>query len=90
MASSSTQSALYASPGAVLGIVASNSDQVIRAMKKGLPYKAIVRLEQQSGLTINEIATAIQLPPRTLARRKESWSLVAGRIGAVVAVSDHI
>ena len=43
---------------------------MIRQVQKGFPYGALVRFQQYSGLSLGTIADLIQLPPRTLMRRK--------------------
>ena len=58
-----------------LGIQTTKTEQVIKTLKKGLPYKAITTLEKHSGFTVEKIASVIQLPPRTLARRKKDGRL---------------
>lgn len=44
-------------------------------VQRGLPFKAISNLASKSGLTIAEIASIIELPVRTLARRRSAGKL---------------
>jgi putative toxin-antitoxin system antitoxin component (TIGR02293 family) len=57
-------------PAHTLGIRATDSVKLVRALQAGLPYSAIRRLEKRTGLSLDEIAAVIQIPRRTLARRK--------------------
>lgn len=46
-------------------------------VKRGLPYRSLESLRRRLGLTVAETASLLQVPPRTLARRRR-----AGRLGA--------
>lgn len=54
-----------------------------RGVETGLPYRALEALQGRMGLTRDEIATAIRIAPRTLARRKREGKLNADE-------SDHL
>ena len=66
------RSARYSHRGQSIGMKSANAGQIIVALQKGLPYKAITTLEKESGLTVESIAQVVQVPPRTLARRRKA------------------
>ena len=53
---------------ALLGVRASNLNELLRAIARGIPYDAIDRLQRAIGV---DVAALIQVPPRTLRRRKQ-------------------
>ena len=55
---------------ALLGLSVFDADALLRAVAKGLPWKAFDRLVENVGLPAEQIADAIDLPKRTRARRK--------------------
>lgn len=57
-------------PGVSLGIEVGNVSAVIKQLQKGLPYKAIVTLQKNTGIPLEQLAAILRIPPRTLARRK--------------------
>ena len=69
------QEAASAVRGRSVGVANSSGQQLIEALRKGLPYKAITTLEKESGLSIESIADVVQIPLRTLARRKKAGRL---------------
>lgn len=48
---------------------------LLRAIEKGLPWKSLERFVRNTGLTLEQVAELISIPPRTLARRKTSKRL---------------
>jgi putative toxin-antitoxin system antitoxin component (TIGR02293 family) len=62
-------------PGRTLGLKASSSGDLIRQVRRGFSFHALLDLESRSGVSLTEIASIIDLPPRTLARRKSSGRL---------------
>jgi putative toxin-antitoxin system antitoxin component (TIGR02293 family) len=48
---------------------------VIETIKGGLPYKSIDTFHKSTGLPVQAIAEAVQIPPRTLIRRKAQGKL---------------
>jgi len=42
----------------------------VKQVKKGFPYRAIERFQRASRLPTERIARIVEIPPRTLARRK--------------------
>lgn len=50
---------------------------LLRSVESGLPYGSLGALTERFGLTRAEVATAVRLPLRTLARRKRERRLTA-------------
>jgi putative toxin-antitoxin system antitoxin component (TIGR02293 family) len=65
----------YASLGASLGLHETRVDALIEEVQAGLSFKALESFSSESGIAVTEIASLIELPERTLARRK-----VVGRL----------
>lgn len=63
--------------GRLLGLSARTSSDLIRQVGRGFSYRTMQSLESRSGISLNEIASIIGTPPRTLARRKASGKLSA-------------
>ena len=68
MAKSSAAAATPYDFAALLGLRASSLDDLLRAIARGIPYDALERLQRTIGIDIAEL---IQVPPRTLRRRKQ-------------------
>lgn len=58
-----------------LGIKATTTDELIRQIERGLPFRALKTLGALSGVDSSSIASAIGIPERTLARRKAAGRL---------------
>lgn len=65
----------YKFRGESVGIKAGNMGSVIEIVREGLPYTAITTLGKESGISIESIANVVQIPMRTLARRKQAGRL---------------
>jgi putative toxin-antitoxin system antitoxin component (TIGR02293 family) len=63
--------------GASLGLPALETDALIRKLQMGLTFRALESFSSASSIPISEIGDAMQVPERTLARRR-----VAGRLSA--------
>jgi putative toxin-antitoxin system antitoxin component (TIGR02293 family) len=63
--------------GRLLGLSAETSSDLIRQVGRGFSFRTMQALESRSGIPLNEIASIIGTPPRTLARRKASGRLSA-------------
>jgi putative toxin-antitoxin system antitoxin component (TIGR02293 family) len=48
---------------------------MVEEVRKGFPYGALVRFHRESGLPVGTIADLVQLPQRTLMRRKAGGRL---------------
>jgi len=68
MAKSSLAAATPCDHAALLGIRASTLNELLRAIARGIPFEAVERLQRSIGI---DIAGLIQVPPRTLRRRKQ-------------------
>lgn len=64
-------------PSVFKGGVFPTSDQLREAIKGGLPYRAFESVRERLGLTVPETADVLQMPPRTLARRRQARRLAA-------------
>ena len=64
-------------PGRALGLKASSSGELIRQIRRGFSFRSLLDLQTRVGIPLAEIASIIDLPPRTLARRKSSGRLSA-------------
>jgi putative toxin-antitoxin system antitoxin component (TIGR02293 family) len=58
-----------------LGIGAASTLELVRAVERGFAFEALMRFHRQSGMTVAGIAELLQLPPRTLVRRRASGRL---------------
>jgi putative toxin-antitoxin system antitoxin component (TIGR02293 family) len=60
----------YSPAGASLRLRASGMDTLIDELRAGLPFKTLQSFSSESGIGVGEIVELIELPKRTLARRK--------------------
>jgi putative toxin-antitoxin system antitoxin component (TIGR02293 family) len=60
---------------ALLGLRNYQPIKIFAQLQKGLPYSALERFQRNTGLNAALVAELIQLPVRTLARRKEAGRL---------------
>jgi putative toxin-antitoxin system antitoxin component (TIGR02293 family) len=67
----------YSSLGASLGLPALEADALIRKLQMGLSFRALKSFSSASNIPISEIGDSMQVPERTLARRR-----VAGRLSS--------
>lgn len=65
----------YVSLGASLGLPQTETDELIKEILAGLSFKALETFSSETSLPVTEIASLIEVPQRTLARRK-----VVGRL----------
>jgi len=65
----------YVSLGASLGLPALETDALIRRLQTGLSFRALQSFSSESNIPISEIGDTMQIPERTLARRR-----VTGRL----------
>lgn len=68
-------------------IEASNTVDVIEAIDRGLPYRSLERLQTQTGLAMETVATTIGISARTLARRKITKKLSATESDRLLSLS---
>lgn len=60
---------------AVVGSVAASAPRLHRQVMEGLPFAPLERLQRALGITTPQIAALLQIPVRTLARRKAEGRL---------------
>jgi putative toxin-antitoxin system antitoxin component (TIGR02293 family) len=56
--------------GSSLGLSLAGTNDLIRAVRKGLPFKALIHFSTATQLSPSRIASALEIPERTLARRR--------------------
>ena len=61
----------------ILGIPASDASTLIRRVRQGFPFTTVERLQQAFALSMDEVTTLVQIPTRTMTRRKVSGRLRA-------------
>jgi putative toxin-antitoxin system antitoxin component (TIGR02293 family) len=69
-AASPRRTSRYSHLGASAGLRPLGFDALIREVRAGLSFKSIERLSAASGISVPAIAALIEVPERTLARRK--------------------
>lgn len=80
----------------LLGLNRFDFPGLIERIEKGLPYTALERLQRNTGFTTEQMIDLLQIPKRTLARRKESGRLSAEesdrlvRLARVYAKALHL
>jgi putative toxin-antitoxin system antitoxin component (TIGR02293 family) len=67
----------YVSPGASLGLRQTETNDLIEEILAGLSFKTLETFSFESSLPVTEIASLIEVPQRTLARRR-----VVGRLSS--------
>jgi putative toxin-antitoxin system antitoxin component (TIGR02293 family) len=60
----------FSTRGGSIGLKDGRTIKVIETIKAGLPYKSIETFHEHTDLPVQTIAEAVQIPPRTLIRRK--------------------
>jgi putative toxin-antitoxin system antitoxin component (TIGR02293 family) len=60
---------------ALVGLRSEDPIGIFKSVQKGLRYSALERLHKNSGLAMADLAEAVVISPRTLARRKEEGRL---------------
>lgn len=78
----------------VLGRALSSEREMREAIKEGFPPRVVEQLMRASGLTLKELATALDLSPRSLQRRRRTGRLARYesdrlyRLARIVALAD--
>jgi putative toxin-antitoxin system antitoxin component (TIGR02293 family) len=75
------------SPSGRLGLTSERLGDLIRSIKRGLPFGVLDALAAETGFSVSELAAAVGIPPRTLARRKTAGKLSADESERVVRVA---
>jgi putative toxin-antitoxin system antitoxin component (TIGR02293 family) len=71
---------------------APTSTEMRDCIKEGLPFSALESVRARLGLTVPETASVLQMPARTLARRRQAQKLAADesdRLYRLVRVAAH-
>jgi len=71
----------------LLGIRASNLNELLRAIARGIPFEAIERLQRTIGV---DVAGLIQVPARTLRRRKQERRFTPEESDRLVGVARMV
>ena len=58
-----------------LGIRANTTLELLKRVEAGVSFKCLERLQRMLALPVGEVATLLQIPPRTLTRRKSEGRL---------------
>jgi putative toxin-antitoxin system antitoxin component (TIGR02293 family) len=77
----------YDRPGSSLGLSANRTDDLISELRKGLSFKSLESLSLQSGISVAELAATIEIPARTLARRKAARRLAPDESERLLRIS---
>jgi putative toxin-antitoxin system antitoxin component (TIGR02293 family) len=80
--------ARYHSRGSSLGLAVKGADDLIHSIQRGLPFKTFETFSLEAGLAPSAIASIIQVPERTLARRKSAGRLSPGESERLLRVSN--
>lgn len=62
--------------GRTLGVSAENALEMVRRLDEGFPFEAFTRFQRASGLPVGNIARLVDIPPRTLMRRRSRGKLL--------------
>jgi len=65
----------YRIRGSSLGFSSLGTDELIKAVQRGFSFKALESFAAETGLPLATVASMIQIPERTFARRKASRRL---------------
>lgn len=70
-----------------IGIDVGGSSELIDAIRGGIPYEAFEKLREELDITAGELADIVQIPKRTLARRKKSGSFRPDESDRILRIS---
>ncbi len=70
-----------------MGLAERETNLLIAELRVGLSYRTIESLSLQSGIAVEDIASLIELPQRTLARRKHAGRLNPGESERLLRLS---
>jgi putative toxin-antitoxin system antitoxin component (TIGR02293 family) len=85
---SARQNRRYDPPGSSLGLSAKRTDELIQQIRKGLSFETLESLSSESGVAVAELAAVIEIPERTLARRKTAGRLAQGESERLLRISS--
>ncbi len=70
-----------------MGLSADRTDELIQEVRKGLSFKTLESLSSKSGISVPELAAIIEIPERTLARRKAAGRLARDESERLLRIS---
>lgn len=73
--------------GQSIGLKEADAHALVKTIQRGLPYSALTSLAEQSGMSVETIAAAVQLPARTLARRKAQGRFTSDESGRLLRLA---
>jgi len=82
------RTAHYPSRGSSLGLSAQSTGQLIHTVERGLSFKAFENFSAEAGIEPSAIASVIQIPERTLSRRKSSGRLSPGESERLLRIAN--
>ena len=74
-------------PGNAIGLAQTGTDELIRALKQGLPTSSFEELRRKLGLSRTELATVLDISERTLARRLKTGRFAGGESERIYRVA---
>jgi putative toxin-antitoxin system antitoxin component (TIGR02293 family) len=78
----------FATRGGSIGLKDGTTLKVIETIKSGLPYSSIDTFHKFTDLPVQTIAEAVQIPPRTLIRRKAKGKLAPDESERLLRMSN--
>ena len=73
--------------GELLGIKATDTLQLVRAVERGFSFQTLERVRRETGLPMERLAISIGISPRTLTRRKKEKKLTTSESDRLVSIS---
>lgn len=77
----------FRNQGASLGLTETRTDVLVDQIERGLPFRALESLADESSLSVGTIASVLGIPERTLARRKAAGTLAPDESGRLLRVA---
>jgi putative toxin-antitoxin system antitoxin component (TIGR02293 family) len=77
----------YESPGSSLGLSARRIDDLIHEVRRGLSFRTLESLSSESGISVSELSSVLDIPDRTLARRKAAGRLARDESERLLRIS---
>jgi putative toxin-antitoxin system antitoxin component (TIGR02293 family) len=74
--------------GASLGLAVSNAPELISEVERGFSFDVLRRLSSYMGLNVTVLASVIDLPERTLARRRSSGKFAPEESERLLRISN--
>jgi putative toxin-antitoxin system antitoxin component (TIGR02293 family) len=70
-----------------IGLGASSTSELMKQIEQGFPFDTLLRLEENSGLSLSLLASIIGIPERTLVRRRAAGRIEPGESERLLRVS---